>query len=82
MSKYNIIYILLGKQRVEEVVLGFIQYEKNKFIDMSDTVKTFLDSKDVVFWKECDYFNKLDNFASLMYTTVTRKANLIYEQHV
>jgi len=82
MSKYNIIYILLGKQKEEEVVLGFIQYEKNKFIDMSDTVKTILDSKDVVFWKECDYFNKLGNFASLMYTTVTRKANLIYEQRV
>lgn len=65
MSKYNIIYILLGKQKEEEVVLGFIQYEKNKFIDMSDTVKTILDSKDVVFWKECDYFNKLGNFEVL-----------------
>ncbi len=80
MSKCNILNILLGKQRVEEVVLGFIQYEMNNFINMSDTARTFLDTKDVVFWKECYYFKKLDNFTSFMYTTVTRKANLIYEQ--
>jgi hypothetical protein len=78
MSKSNIIYVLNGKQRAEEVVLGFIQYEMYNTTNMSDTVRNFLDTKDVLFWKECDNFIKLDNFPSLMYTTVTRRANLIY----
>jgi len=82
MSKSNIIYVLIGKQKAEEVVLGFIQYEMYNTTNMSDTVRNFLDTKDVVFWKECDYFIKLDNFPSLMYTTVTRRANLIYEQRI